>query len=84
MFGVPIRRLPLTALFFVIAALLFLIANRASYKGYFMDDDLNALSWAKSGDVPVFLYWLVLPRFHPDNFRPVGAFYYCVFGGLFG
>jgi hypothetical protein len=77
------RRLPLTVLLFVIAAVLFLIANRASYKGYFMGDDLNTLSWAKSGEVPVFLYWLVTPQFHPLNFRPVGAFYYRVLGGLF-
>ena len=73
-----------TTVFFVIAATLFLIANRASYKGYFMDDDLNTLSWAKNGDVPVFLYWLVTPRFHPENFRPVGGFYYRILGGLFG
>lgn len=73
-----------TALFFVIAAGLFFIANRASYKGYFMDDDLNALSWATKGDVSVFLHWLVLPRFHPENFRPVGAFYYRILGSVFG
>ena len=71
-------------IFFAIAAALFLIANRASYKGYFMDDDLNTLSWAKNGDVPMFLAWLVSPRFHPENFRPVGAFYYRILGGLFG
>jgi hypothetical protein len=70
--------------FFAIAAGLFLIANRASYKGYFMDDDLNTLAWAKNGNVPLFLSWLVSPRFHPDNFRPVGAFYYRIFGGAFG
>jgi hypothetical protein len=78
------RRLPLAAMWFVFAAVLFLIANRASYKGYFMDDDLNTLSWAKAGEVPVFLYWLVTPQFHPLNFRPVGAFYYRILGGLFG
>jgi len=82
MFGVPRASLKLSV-FFAIAAGLFLIANRASYKGYFMDDDLNTLSWAKNGDVPTFLSWLVSPRFHPDNFRPVGAFYYRIFSGLF-
>src|ERR1700694_2003209 len=84
MFVESIRRLPLPAVFFAIAAGLFLIANRASYKGYFMDDDLNTLSWARNGDVSTFLSWLVSPRFHPENFRPVGAFYYRIFGGLFG
>lgn len=79
-----LSRLPRTAIFFLIAAALFLIANRASYRGYFMDDDLNTLSWAKNGQVSVFLQWLWLPRFHPENFRPVGAFYYYILGGLFG
>jgi hypothetical protein len=68
----------------VFAGALFLIANRAAYRGYFMDDDLNTLSWAKGGDLSVFFHWLVLPRFHPYDFRPVGAFYYRVCGGLFG
>jgi hypothetical protein len=77
------RRVSPAVVFFLIAAALFLIANRASYKGYFMDDDLNTLSWAKNGDVPLFLYWLVAPRFHPENFRPVGGFYYRILGGLF-
>src|SRR5580704_9203913 len=77
-------RPPWIAVFFVLALVLFLIANRASYKGYFMDDDLNTLSWAKNGEVPVFLYWLVTPQFHPLNFRPVGAFYYRILGGVFG
>ena len=79
-----IRRRPWAALFFGLAAGLFLIANRASYKGYFTDDDLNALSWARTGDVSFFLHWLVMPLFHPENFRPVGAFYYRILGGSFG
>ena len=79
-----LSRLPRTAIFFLIAAALFLIANRASYRGYFMDDDLNTLSWAKNGQVSVFLQWLWLPKFHPENFRPVGAFYYYILSGLFG
>jgi hypothetical protein len=78
------RKIFLPALLFTGAVLLFLIANRASYKGYFMDDDLNTLSWAKNGDVPLYLYWLVTPRFHPQNFRPVGGFYYRILGGVFG
>jgi hypothetical protein len=77
-------RPPWIAVFFVLAVALFLIANRASYKGYFMDDDLNTLSWAKNGNVPLYLYWLASPRFHPENFRPVGGFYYRILGGLFG
>lgn len=78
------RRRSIAAVIVVSIGLLFLIANRGSYKGYFTDDDLNALSWAKDGSVPHFLYWLILPRFHPENFRPVGAFYYRILGGGFG
>src|ERR1700694_5569629 len=84
MFVESIRRLPLPAVFFAIAAGVFLIAKRASYKGDCMDDDWNTLSWARNGDVSTFLSWLVSPRFHPENFRPVGAFYYRIFGGRFG
>lgn len=80
--SVPSLKKP--AVFFLIAAALFLVANRAGYNGYFMDDDLNTLSWAKNGDVATFLSWLLSPRFHPENFRPVGAFYYRILGGLFG
>lgn len=71
----------------LVAALLialFWVANRGAYHGYFQDDDLDTLSWAISGSVRDFLYWLAIPRFHLYNFRPVGAFYYLGFGRMFG
>jgi len=57
-------------------AALFLIANRASYKGYFQDDELNNISWTR--DMPALEYGkaVLTPRFFTNNFRPVGHYYY--------
>jgi hypothetical protein len=77
-------RLRWLLLFIAISAPLFFAVNRAAYRGFFYGDDLSTLSWAETGDVPVFLGWLVNPRFHPSNFRPVGAFYYRLLGGSVG
>lgn len=70
------------ALFLAMAAL-FLIANRASYKGYFQDDDLNSVSWAPQLSLVDFAKGLLTPRFIPGNFRPVGHFYYYLMGSWF-
>src|SRR6266567_4313332 len=63
------------ALFLAMAAL-FLIANRAAYRGFFQDDELNNISWTR--DIPALEYakGLLTPRFFDNNFRPVGHFYY--------
>jgi len=57
-------------------AALFLIANRASYKGYFQDDELNNISWTR--DIPALDYGkaILTPKFFTNNFRPVGHYYY--------
>ena len=65
--------------------LLFLLANRASYKGYFQSDDLDTMSWASvAGFRGTFLHGFVMPRFDATNFRPVGAYYYRVMFHAFG
>jgi len=69
---------------FLAAAALFLLLNHAAYKGYFQDDDLDTLSWARVLPASAFLETLLTPRLHPDNFRPVGAFYYRYIGNRFG
>jgi len=66
------------------AIALFLLLNRAAYKGYFQDDDLDTLSWAGKFPARAFLQWLLPLRLPPNNFRPVGAFYYYVLGTTFG
>lgn len=69
---------------FLAAATLFLILNRAAYKGYFQADDLDTLGWARTTPVSAFLVGLVSPRFSPTNFRPTGYFYYRVMSATFG
>jgi len=66
------------------AIALFLILNRAAYKGYFQDDDLDTLAWAKTLPAADLLRGLLSPQVRVENFRPVGAFYYRVSGGSFG
>jgi hypothetical protein len=62
----------------------FLLLNRAAYKGYFQDDDLDTLSWARDTSGGEFLEYLITPRLSPSNFRPVGAFYYHALVNLCG
>jgi len=61
------------ALFLAMAAL-FLLANRAAYRGYFQDDELNNLAWTR--DIPAIDYAkaVLTPKFFNNNFRPVGHF----------
>jgi hypothetical protein len=77
------RRLAVSA-FFLIVAILFLIANRGAYKGYFQGDSLDSLGWAPRVPVTVFAKLLVSPLYQTNNFRPVGHFYFHVMGRLFG
>ncbi|MEO8130656.1 MAG: hypothetical protein ABI822_26380, partial [Bryobacteraceae bacterium] len=68
-----------------VIVILFLVANRAAYKGYFQDDDLDNLSWTGQIDAVDFAKGLVSPVFSRNNFRPVGHFYFHVmerFAGL--
>jgi hypothetical protein len=60
----------------VAAIALFLLLNRAAYKGYFQDHDLDTLGWAGSIPAGEFFEYLITPRLSPTNFRPVGAIYY--------
>jgi hypothetical protein len=70
--------------FFLVLVALFLVTNRAAYKGYFADDEIDNLSWAPKMDLQDFGTELVTPKFIPDNFRPVGHFYFYALGKLFG
>src|SRR5713101_7421445 len=68
----------------VAAVAIFLLLNRAAYKGYFQDDDLDTLGWARALPASEFLGYLITPRLSPTNFRPVGAFYYHALETAFG
>jgi hypothetical protein len=69
---------------FVCFAALFLIANRAAYRGYFQDDDLDNLSWTPNVRPVHYLEAALSPRFQTNNFRPVGHFYFYLSERLFG
>ena len=69
---------------FLLMAVLFLIANRGAYKGYFSDDELDNISWAPHVPLARFAEALATPRFMEGNFRPVGHLYFHVAGRLFG
>jgi hypothetical protein len=70
------RFLFLAAFCFVV--LLFLIANRGAYKGYFQDDELDNISWTGAVPLRVYLTGLASPVYSPLNFRPVGHAYFAV------
>lgn len=61
-------------------ALLFTIANRGAYKGYFSGDDLDNLSWTSNTGPGAFVKGVLSPQFFGNNFRPVGHFYFFALG----
>ncbi len=61
-----------------VLALLFLIANRGAYKGYFQDDELDNISWTGAVPLKAYLTGLATPVFSNVNFRPVGHAYFAV------
>lgn len=67
---------PWTLLFFALLALLFLVANRAAYQGYFFGDDYDNLLHAGLMPAPELAGHLVKPGPHQHNFRPLGALFY--------
>jgi hypothetical protein len=69
---------------FLALAALFLIVNRAAYKGYFTDDDFEHLSWTRQSSLSTFVKVLATPRFQTNNFRPAGHLFYHAEAKLFG
>lgn len=63
------------AMFLAISAL-FLILNRAAYRGYFQDDELDNISWTPHVDGETWVRGFLSPRFDTDNFRPTGHLYF--------
>jgi len=68
----------------VVVAVLFLIVNRGAYQGYFQADELDNISWAPAVRLAEYATYLATPRFIPENFRPVGHFFFAVTGRVFG
>ncbi|MEZ5351018.1 MAG: hypothetical protein R2762_00145 [Bryobacteraceae bacterium] len=63
---------------------LFLIANRAAYKGYFSSDDLDNIAWTRNGSARMFAEGLATPFYMPQHFRPPGHFLFYALGGEVG
>lgn len=71
-------------LLFVALMVLFLIANRGAYEGYFQDDELDNLSWTPYTSLGTYAREAVSPRLSTVNFRPVGHFYFRVLSSIAG
>src|SRR5260370_5423255 len=69
---------------FAISAFLFLIADRAAYKGYFTADEINNMAFTRWGTTGDFVLDLLSPRFYANNFRPVGHFFFLTMGRVAG
>jgi hypothetical protein len=65
-------------------AAVFLIVNRAAYKGYFTDDDFDHLSWTRHAPLIGFVESLLTPVYQSNNFRPVGHLFYHLEAHFFG
>ena len=64
------------ALLFLLFAVSFLLANRAAYRGWFQDDEIDNLSWTPLLSVTDYVKGAVTPLYQPNNFRPAGHFYF--------
>ncbi len=64
------------SILFVAFAALFLMVNNGAYRGYFQDDEIDNLSWTPYLSPLDFLQGAATPRFQPNNFRPVGHYYF--------
>ena len=69
---------------FAVLALLFLVANRGAYQGWFSDDELDNLAWTKHARATNFITGTVSPLFQKENFRPTGHFYFYLMSRLAG
>ena len=76
--------LPRGAALFLLLAVLFLIANRPAYKGWFYDDDLDNLLWTSHAPAHEFALGVLSPRFSEFNYRPSAHVIYHVLGTTVG
>lgn len=65
-------------------ALLLLVAHRASYKGFFTDDDLDNLVVTRQVSLQTFAAEFAKPVLSDGNFRPSGHLFYKVMGQTAG
>jgi hypothetical protein len=57
-------------------AAIFLALNAGAYRGYFQDDEIDNLSWTSLLPTTDFIKGALNPLYFPNNFRPLGHFYF--------
>ena len=65
---------------FCMLVLLFLVANRGAYQGYFQDDELDNIGWTRGVPAAGYISGLLTPRYSRLNFRPVGHGFFSLMG----
>lgn len=75
-------RRALPPLVFTAFALLFLIVNRGAYEGFFHGDELDNIQWTRYLSASDWARGLFSLKYYPQNFRPVGHFYFNLMGRL--
>jgi hypothetical protein len=68
---------------FLLLAAVFLVLNRAAYRGYFQDDDINAMAWTRWNPALEYLKGALTPVYS-HSYRAVGFYYYHLTGRAFG
>jgi hypothetical protein len=68
------RWVPLALL--LVVGVMFLILNRAAYKGYFQDDEFDNIVNTRDIQAREWISWFLTPRLSKDNFRPAGHLYF--------
>jgi hypothetical protein len=69
---------------FLAVALLFFVANRGAYQGFFQGDELDSIGWAPQAPLLEFAEDIVNPVYNAKNFRPVGHLYFRIMSRAFG
>jgi hypothetical protein len=62
--------------------IIFLIANKSAYQGYFQDDELTNIVMTRAIPAEVWVQGFVTPKLARDNFRPAGHIYFVVLNRL--
>src|ERR1035438_10407808 len=68
---------------FLLLAAVFLVLNRAAYRGYFTDDDINSIAWTRWSPSYEYLKGALTP-IYAQTYRAVGFYFYHVTGPAFG
>jgi hypothetical protein len=68
---------------FLLLAAVFLVLNRAAYRGYFADDDINSMAWTRWSSSYEYLKGALTP-IYSQSYRAVGFYFFHVAERAFG